>query len=83
MRVTHDNEEMEHSDEAASIHFEIHDGMTHVHYTNAHGELMTFFIDHDLSEESEIISAIMEETGLDQVTVEKLVDFTDVIEWDE
>lgn len=75
----HDHEDEE---EGVSMHIEIHDGMTHVHYTNEDGEYTEFFVDADIEDEDAVISATAEETGLDEDTVRALIDFDEVIVWD-
>ena len=62
---SHDHEhEGVFDDYALSIRFEIHSGMTHVHFIDAEGELTTFFVDSDVDDEEGIIAEVMEELAM-------------------
>ena len=76
-----DDHDHEAGDEV-SMHIEIHEGMTHVHYTDEHGDLETFFIDVDIDEQDAVIAAIVAYTELDTDTITGLVDFDEVVIWD-
>ncbi len=69
-------------DEALSIRFEIHDGNTHVHYTDADGELTTFFVDSEVTDEAGVLAEIATELEITEAEAEEMTDFSNVVVWE-
>lgn len=66
--------------EPNTMWIEIHDGMTHVHYVDGDGELDTFFVNSDVSDEAAVIDEVVEETGLDEADVTDMLDFDEIVD---
>lgn len=63
-----------------SMWAEVHNDTTHIHYLNEDGELSTFFVESEVTDQAGVIADVAAETGLDEDTVESLLSFDDVTE---